>query len=137
MNRDTTSHAGSAFYVVTMTAALCIGALQMFRVRGGFITNYGADLVGTAWLYAMFRQGRTRIRRGYVMAPGTTAAFVFLACAASEFAQRFHFIGGTFDPWDLVAYAVSVVVCYGLDRRLAFVQPVAADRASRPQAPRP
>jgi hypothetical protein len=50
MNRDSTSPAGRAFYVMTMTAALCIGALQMFRVRGGFITNYGADLVGTGWL---------------------------------------------------------------------------------------
>jgi hypothetical protein len=117
MDRDNTPPAGRAFYVIAMTASLCIGALQMFHVRGGFITNYGADLVGTAWLYAMFRQGKTLIRRGYIMAPGTTAAFVFLACAASEFAQRLHLIPGTFDPLDILAYAASVLACYGLDRR--------------------
>ena len=42
-----------------MTTALAIGALQMFHIRAGFVTNYGADVFGTAWLYGMFRQGRT------------------------------------------------------------------------------
>jgi hypothetical protein len=120
MERAITPRAGRVFYVTAMTAALCIGALQMFHIRGGFVTNYGADLVGTAWLYAMFRQGRTLIRPGYIMAPGTTAAFVFVACAASEFAQRLQLIPGIFDPLDLLAYAASVLACYGLDRRLAL-----------------
>ena len=34
----------SAFYPATAALALAIGALQMLHVRGGWLTNYGADL---------------------------------------------------------------------------------------------
>jgi hypothetical protein len=44
---------------------------------------------------------------------------VLFGCVASEFLQRRHVIPGVFDPADLVAYAVSVLVCYGIDRRIA------------------
>ena len=58
-------------YAAIMTTALAIGALQMLRVRGGVITDYGADVFGTAWLYAMFRQGRTIFQRGSTMSAQT------------------------------------------------------------------
>ena len=58
------------FFYGSMAAALAVGALQMFRVQGGWLTDYGADLFGTAWLYAMFRQGRTIFRRGRPLSPG-------------------------------------------------------------------
>lgn len=111
---------GRVFYVTTMTIARGLGALQMFHIRGGFMTNYGADLVGTAWLYAMFRQGRTVIRPGRVMSPGRTTAFIFIACAASELAQKLRLFPGVFDPLDFFAYAASVLACYALDRRVGL-----------------
>lgn len=100
-----------------LVTALGIGALQMFRVRGGLLTEYGADVFGTAWLYGMFRQGRTVFQRGRGMGAGATAAFVFAGCAGSEIAQAFHIWPGTFDPLDLAAFALSVAACYLLDRR--------------------
>ena len=102
-----------------MAAALGIGALQMFHVRGGVITNYGADVIGTAWLYAMFRQGRTVVQRGSPWSAMTTALFVFTGCVASEVGQRLAIIPGVFDPLDIVAFAATVMTCAALDRFIA------------------
>lgn len=44
----TVSWAGRAFHLGSVVLALGVGALQMFQVRGGFLTNYGADVFGTA-----------------------------------------------------------------------------------------
>ena len=54
------------------------------------------------------------------MSAAAAAALVFLGCALSEFAQATDRFPGVFDPLDLVAFAVSVVVCYVLDRRFDF-----------------
>jgi hypothetical protein len=104
------------FYGASLGLALAVGALQMFRVRGGFVTNYGADLLGTAWLYALFRQGRTVFQRGKTFGPEMTALLVFAGCAASEFAQRVGALPGRYDPFDLAAYAAATIACYVLDR---------------------
>lgn len=104
------------FYVLAMTSALVVGALQTFHVRAGWLTNYGADVFGTAWLYAMFRQGRTIFRRGRTMTAGAAAAFIFFGCAVSEFAQAAGFLPGVFDPFDLVAFLCTSAACYTLDR---------------------
>jgi hypothetical protein len=109
--------AGRAFYAINFASSLAVGALQMFRVRGGFLTSYGADIFGTAWLYAMFRQGRTVFQRGRTLPPGAAALGVFAGCAASEFGQRWHVIPGTFDPYDLAAFGASVGLCWLIDRR--------------------
>lgn len=106
----------TAFYVGAMGVALAIGALQAFRVRAGWVTNYGADVFGTIWLYAMFRQGRTVFQRGRRLGAGATALVVFAGCAASEFGQRWHVVPGVFDPLDLAAFAVSVGACWLVDR---------------------
>jgi hypothetical protein len=109
--------AGRAFYTICFTASLVIGGLQMFRVRGWWLTSYGADLFGTAWLYAMFRQGRTVFQRGRALSPRAAALGVFAGCAASEFGQRWRVIPGTYDPYDLAAFGVSVGLCWLIDRR--------------------
>ena len=114
------SSAGRVFYAAMMIAALAIGALQTFHVRAGILTNYGADVFGTAWLYDMFRQGRTIFGRGRAMSAVATAAFVFIGCAGSEFAQALDLVSGVFDPLDLLAFALSVIACYMLDQRLDF-----------------
>ena len=108
--------AGRAFYTISFAASLAIGALQMFGVRGGLLTSYGADVFGTAWLYAMFRQGRTVFQRGRTLRPEAAAIVVFAGCAASELAQRWRLIPGTFDPFDFAAFGVSVVLCGVIDR---------------------
>jgi hypothetical protein len=106
------------FYTAMMAIALGIGVLQMFRVPAGLLTDYGADVFGTAWLYAMFRQGRTVFGRGRAMTAPLTAVFVFTGCAVSEFAQAAEILPGVFDSFDLLAFAVSVAACYALDRHV-------------------
>jgi hypothetical protein len=108
--------AGALLYLVVMVSALGIGALQMFRVNAGFLTNYGADVIGTAWFYAMFRQGRTVFTRGRRLPPGTVAGLVLTGCVGTEYAQRLRLFPGVFDPFDLLAFAVSVFACLALDR---------------------
>ncbi|BCS32451.2 hypothetical protein TBR22_A16650 [Luteitalea sp. TBR-22] len=84
----------------------------MQHVRGGWITNYGADVFGTAWVYAIVRQGRTTFRWP-AMAPWVAGAFVLAGCVATEVAQRW--LPGTFDPYDLVAFTATIVGCVALD----------------------
>lgn len=110
--------AARAFYIGSTTLALGVGALQMFQVRGGFLTNYGADIFGTAWLYGLFRQGHSVFQRGRLLSPAITSAIVFVGCAASEFGQLWRMVPGRFDPFDLVSYGVTVLACYLVDRRV-------------------
>src|SRR4051812_48022217 len=72
---------GRAFQVVATITALSVGALQMYHVRGGILTDYGADVFGTAWVYATTRFGKTFIQRGRILGAGASAAIVFLLCA--------------------------------------------------------
>lgn len=109
----------SAVYLAIMTIALAIGGLQMFHVRGGAITDYGADVIGTAWLYAMVRQGKTIFQRGTPWGARTTAVFTFAGCTASEIGQRLAIVPGVFDPLDIVAFAATVTTCAALDRFIA------------------
>jgi hypothetical protein len=43
------------------------------------------------------------------------AVIVFVLCALSEFGQRVHLVPGRFDPYDLVAFGVTVAACFVLD----------------------
>jgi hypothetical protein len=108
---------GRFFYSLALTTSLAIGALQMFHVRGGVVTDYGADVFGTAWFYAMFRQGRNVLWPGRRLSAGTAAMLVLAGCVASELAQRSSLFPGVFDPLDLVAYAVTLAALYAVDRR--------------------
>lgn len=110
------SAAADTFWYGTLATSLAVGALQMYRVRGGWLTSYGADVFGTAWLYAIFRQGRTVVQKRRPATAGTVAALVWTGCAASEFAQRAHWVPGVFDPYDLLSYTVTVLACYAIDR---------------------
>ena len=131
------TQSGRVFYYVALTAALAVGALQMFRVRGGLLTDYGADVFGTAWLYAMTRQGSTIVQRGRIASPVVAAAVVLACCVLSEFGQRVGVVPGRFDPYDLAAYGFTTLACCWLDARLGpFAKPIgtAAD-AQRRAAP--
>ena len=119
--RSRQTPAGRIFYVAAITSALAVGALQMFHIHGGLLTDYGADVFGTAWLYAMTRQGLTIVQRGRTLGAGPSAVIVFLCCALSELGQKWHLFPGRFDPFDLLAYAGTLLVCWLLDRRVPLV----------------
>ncbi len=107
-----------------MVTALRIGAMQMYRMHGGFWTDYGADVFGTAWLYGTFRQGRSVIQKRRPLSPEGAATVVLFGCIASEFCQLGRVLPGVFDVYDLAAYAGAVAGCYGLDR---WLTPLAGD----------
>jgi hypothetical protein len=98
----------------------------MYHVRGGLLTDYGADVFGTAWLYAMTRSGRTILQRGRTAGAGHAAAIVFALCVVSEFGQKLHLVPGRYDPNDIAAYAGSVVACWMIDHLVPFVGPKSA-----------
>lgn len=110
-------HASRFFDFFAWSAFIGIGALQMEHVRGGVVTNYGADLVCPALLYVLARRG-TMIPFNllHVRAQSAVAAaFVLIPCFAWELLQRYDLSGtplavtrGHFDPFDLIAYAVGV-----------------------------
>ena len=98
-----------------------VGALQMYRFHGGLLTDYGADIFGTAWLYAMTRLGRTVIQRGRTVGPGSAATIIFVLCTISEFGQKVHLVPGNFDPYDIVSFAVTLLGCWLIDIQWPFV----------------
>lgn len=110
------TRAGRVFFAVTAALALGVGALQTFRIHGGWLTNYGADVFGTAWLHAMTRTGKTVVQRGRALGAWSAAAVVFFGCALSEFGQKFHLIPGRFDVYDLLAFAGAVLACVAIER---------------------
>lgn len=93
-----------------------IGGLQMYRVNAGLLTDYGADLFAPPYLYVMMRQGRLRLRSF------TALSVVLGGCFLWEWMQRYDLAGtpfeitrGRFDPFDLLAYTVGLLVIYGAD----------------------
>jgi hypothetical protein len=117
------TRAGRVFYNVALFTALAVGGLQMFHVRGGLLTDYGADLFGTAWLYGMTRSGRTILQRGRPVGAGSAAAIVFVLCVVSEFGQKLQIVPGRFDPFDIAAYSSGVLACFIIDYRVPLVEP--------------
>ena len=109
-----------------MAAFLLTAALNMLHVRAGFLTNYLADLTVPALLYVISRglvPGRRSRSNGLMRwigrTPGRAAAVFFLASAATEVTQIFWprgFFAGRFDPWDIVAYGVGLLICYAFDK---------------------
>lgn len=95
-----------------------IGGLQMYRVNAGFLTNYGADLLAPPYMYLMLRGGRFHLR-------SLSALAVMLGgCFLWEWMQRYDLTGtplaitrGSFDPFDLLAYTLGLVVIYVVDVR--------------------
>ena len=115
------TRAGRAFYGISTVTALAVGALQMYRVRGGLLTDYGADFFGTAWLYAMTRLGGTVIQRGRSLGAWPTGLLIFALCTLSEFGQRLHLVPGHYDPLDILTYALAILACWLVDRAAPMV----------------
>jgi hypothetical protein len=111
-------------YYVLFVAWIGCALLVMNRVRAGFITNYGADLTQPAWLYIVCRDlhesGRLTMLTHLVGSrPETAAIVIFLGGLVTEVSQRYWpsgIFGGRFDPYDIVAYATGISVCYVFDK---------------------
>ncbi|MGI0016678.1 MAG: hypothetical protein ACREBU_24910, partial [Nitrososphaera sp.] len=80
----------------TLLAGWMLGAvLTISHVRGGFLTNYLADLVFPPWYYIVTRglwsrkRGVPRLLLWFGHSPERTAISIFLVGAASELSQRY------------------------------------------------
>jgi len=99
-----------------MAAALVCAGLEMNKIHGGIVTNFGADLFGTMWFYAILRLRRSdRSSRSWADSPASVAAVTFGLGTASEIAQRFGLLRGTYDVFDIVTFALAVVACATLE----------------------
>jgi hypothetical protein len=106
-----------------------IGGLQMYHVDAGLLTDYGADLLAPPWMYLSLR-GRprraSRLKRVLgLWRPLRRLIFVLAGCFVWEWLQRYDFSGtplaitrGRFDPFDLLAYTLGLVVTYVAEVRM-------------------
>jgi hypothetical protein len=104
-----------------------IGLLEMFRIKAGFITNYGADIIAPVMLYYSTRSGKTILSGIFKEGLNEIQAFILIwsLCIIWETLQKFDLSGtplaitrGTFDPLDIVAYTLTLLACYNLDKSL-------------------
>ena len=113
-------------YWTLMAAFLLAAALNLLQVRGGFLTSYLADLTVPSLLYVLSR-GLAPTRRPSLLplmrwlgrTPERAAIFFFLASSATELSQVFWprgLFAGRYDPWDILAYGVGLLICYGIDK---------------------
>lgn len=108
-------------YYVLLIGWIVGAAMNMMRMHGGFVTNYLADLTFPPWFYITLRgkvtdrQKVIRAARWFGETPLRAAVSIFLVGAITEISS-YHFprgpFGGTFDPWDIVAYALGLTICY-------------------------
>lgn len=100
--------------------------LFMARVHGGFLTNYLADLTFPPYFYIALRgkvMGRPRVIRvirGFGKTPLRAALSIFLVGVIAEVNSYYWPLGpfgGTFDQWDIAAYALGLGICYLVDKR--------------------
>ena len=108
--------------VLVWMLVVLIGWLQSKRIDAGWLTRYGGDVFGTAMFWWMIRR---TIFAGFWLGAEIAAASLLVACFAWEFCQRLDLSGsvlgitkGTYDPLDLVAYALTLGFLYAIDRGL-------------------
>jgi hypothetical protein len=107
---------GRLCYIASMAAALVCAGLELYHVHGGIVTDYGADLFGTMWFYAIIRLRRSdRFSRGWAASPASVAAVTFVLGTASEIAQRVGVLRGTYDVFDIFTFALAVIACATLE----------------------
>jgi hypothetical protein len=101
-----------------------VALLQMWKERGGFITNYGADSIAPIMLYYSARTNKTLLSKLFKKTPNEIQTFLTLwfLCVLWEILQKFDLsqtilfmTRGTFDPWDIVTYTLTLLICLYLD----------------------
>ncbi len=110
--------------LVVWALVAVVGVMQARQYNGGWLTSYGGDVFGPI----AFWWGLRRTVFASPKAGAEIAALTQLAgCITWEFSQRFDlsntplfFTKGVFDPYDLVAYTITLCGCYVLDKTLQF-----------------
>jgi hypothetical protein len=101
----------------------------MARIKGGFLTNYLSDLTFPAWFYIYIRGLSTVDRRlprillfkdWFGLTPERAISSILIVGIITE-VKTFYWptgvITGTFDYFDIVAYALGLLICYYFDVR--------------------
>jgi len=117
-----------AFWILLVSWV--IGAvLYMAKYNGGFLTNYLSDLAFPPWFYIYIRglwRNDNRIPHlllfgdWFGLSPIRTFASIFIVGVVTEIKTLYWptgFISGTFDPIDILCYAVGLLFCYFFDKR--------------------
>lgn len=96
---------------------ITIALLQIFSVKGGFITNYGADIIAPVMLYYWTRKGKGLFAKLYRnnLNEKQTLILIWILCLAWEIRQKFDLTTGVFDQWDILVYTLTLLLCYYLD----------------------
>ena len=96
----------------------------MLKVHAGFITNYGADIIAPLMLYYCVRTNKSLLLKLSKHAPTAKQTFILILvlCLFWEISQIFDFSDtilfftkGTFDVWDIIAYTLTLSMCYCTD----------------------
>ncbi|MCI0389706.1 MAG: hypothetical protein MOB07_13220 [Acidobacteria bacterium] len=114
----------SVAYAILFAAFIATGALNMLRVRAGFVTNYVADITVPALLYIVVRglhtpAPKSLLKRYFGWRPEAAALSILAGSIFTEVSQIYWPAGpfaGRYDPYDIVAYVAGVAVCYGFDK---------------------
>ena len=113
-----------ALYVLFIFC-LIAAVLNMMHLHVFFLTTHAADLFCPALLYIQARKswqtGESHFPNNIVgRSPEIAAAVFFSGSVLTELSQKFFphgIIPGTFDPCDIIAYAVGVGTCYILEKK--------------------
>ena len=116
-------------YRILLVCWIVGAALYMGHFKGGFLTNYLSDLTFPAWFYIFIRGLNANHTTPKLLIFGNwfgqsaerAAISIFLVGVVTELKTLYWpggLITGTWDPFDILAYAVSLAVCYVLDRLL-------------------
>jgi len=120
-------------YWILLVCWITGALLFMARVRAGFMTNYLSDLTFPAWFYIYIRGlSNTYNRRPkllifkewFGLSPQRALISIFAVGAISE-VKTFYWptgiISGTFDYFDIIAYAIGLLICFYFDSRKSNV----------------
>ena len=107
-----------------LTAVFIVTAvISIQRIPAGFLSNYAADLSCPAWLYIGLRglHGKrpNALGRYFAATPERAALVLFGGSTLTELSQIWWphgFFSGTYDPYDIVAYAIGVGACYAFEK---------------------
>lgn len=112
-----------ALLVIWVAAALMTMYPQLRRAVGldaGFFTSYAADLTNPPWVYIVLRRGAgIPVGRWFGRSPASAAFSIFVFGVMTELSQihwPHGFFAGTFDPMDIAAYGVGLLICSLIDR---------------------
>lgn len=116
-------------YWILLAGWVTGAALFMARINGGFLTDYLTDIAFPAWFYIHIRGLWTKDRKipqvimfgdWFGIVPERALISILLVGIITEFKTLYlpkGIITGTFDPFDILAYAIGLLICYYLDKK--------------------